>query len=159
MSRLSYLATVVVALLAVPTQIQAQAAADGMSAVAAGTLEWVDAEVPGFDAGMRMAIVHGDPSVADQPYTMRLAFPDGYRFPAHWHPRAENLTVLSGTFLLRMGERETGELSEYGPGDFLFIPPKMAHWGGARGETVIQLHGVGPFTIELVRPVSAQTGR
>lgn len=116
-------------------------------------LVWTDMDVPGFAPGMKMAAMIGDPSVADQAYTLRLKFPDGYRFPAHYHPRAENLTVMSGRLLLEMGPKETGAYTEYAPGDYLFIPPTMPHSGGAKGETVIQLHGVGPFDILLVNPV------
>ena len=71
--------------------------------------------------------------------------------PPHWHPMAENVTVLSGTFLLAMGERvDESQLKSYGVGDFLYIPATHPHFGGVKGETVIQLHGEGPFTINLV---------
>jgi uncharacterized RmlC-like cupin family protein len=63
----------------------------------------------------------------------------------------ENLTVLSGTFQLAMGERvDNAQLKSYGAGDYLFIPAKHPHFGGVRGATIIQLHGEGPFTINLV---------
>lgn len=116
-------------------------------------LGWVDMDVPGFAKGMQMAPIVGDPAAANQPYTLRLKFPAGYRFPAHFHPNAENLTVLSGSFLLEMGPKETGRFTTYGPGDYLFIPPNNPHSGGAESETVIQLHGIGPFEIKLVNPV------
>lgn len=124
-----------------------------MKASLASGLVWNDLVVPGFAAGTKVTAIAGDPSVADQPYTLRLKFPDGYRFPAHWHPKVENLTVLSGTFLLSMGEKEGGPYTQYAPGDYLFIPPTMPHSGGASGETIIQLHGMGPFEIKLVNPV------
>ncbi len=125
-------------------------AKDGMKAVAAKALVFAPIEVPGFDSGMTSAVIDGDPS-AEGPYTLRLAFPAGYRFPPHWHPMAENLTVLSGTLLLGMGERvDDGKLKAYGVGDYLHIPARMAHFGGARGPTVIQLHGQGPFAITVV---------
>ncbi|MEX2272399.1 MAG: cupin domain-containing protein [Vicinamibacterales bacterium] len=124
-----------------------------MQFVAGSKLVWVDPAVPGFAPGMMLAAMVGDPAAAGQPYTLRLKFPDGYRFPAHYHPNAENLTVLSGTFLLAMGPKEGGPYTKYAPGDFLFIPPTMPHSGGAAGETVIQLHGIGPFEIKLVNPV------
>ena len=90
-------------------------------------------------------------TLRDQPYTIRLAFPDGYKFPPHWHPRAENVTVLEGTFRLAMGRTfDDSKLMTYGPGDFLFIAPENPHYGGAQGRTVIQLHGIGPFEIEVV---------
>lgn len=143
---------VVVALLVVSAGLGA-APAQKMEFRENAKLAWVDMDVPGFAPGMKMAALNGDPSVADQLYTLRLKFPDGYRFPAHYHPKAENLTVLSGSFLLEMGPKETGSFTTYAPGDFLFIPPTMPHSGGATGETVIQLHGVGPFDIILVNPV------
>lgn len=108
-------------------------------------------EVPGFDSGMNIAVIHGDPMGASGDYTIRLSFPDGYRFPSHYHPKAEHVTVLTGTFLLAMGA-ETGDdstLTEYSPGDFLYLPAENPHYGGATGETVIQLHGEAPFEIIL----------
>lgn len=122
-----------------------------MRDVAAAELEFNDIEVPGFLPGVQIAPVHGDPSVADQPYTLRLAFPDGYAFPPHWHPRAENVTVLEGTFRLAMGsEFDEGALDTYEPGDYLFIDAENPHFGQVEGRTVVQLHGVGPFEINVV---------
>lgn len=107
-------------------------------------------EVPGFDSGMQIAGVVGDFTKAG-PYVLRLSFPDGYRFPAHYHPMDENLTVVSGTLLLAMGEEENEDsLVRYGAGDFINIPAEHPHFGGASGATVIQLHGMGPFEIMLV---------
>ena len=62
--------------------------------VAANTLKWGDAP-PGMPAGMRAAVVSGDPSQA-QPYVLRAQLPANYRIPPHWHPTTENITVLSG---------------------------------------------------------------
>jgi quercetin dioxygenase-like cupin family protein len=101
---------------------------------------------------MKIAVIHGDPNADSGMYVIRLQFPDGYMFPPHWHPMAENLTVLSGTFLLGMGEKtDNSKLVTYKPGAFLYVPGKMPHFGGAKGATVIQLHGQAPFKIELVK--------
>lgn len=109
-------------------------------------LVWNDYQPPGFGPGLKVAVVHGDPSVPDEPYTIRASFTDGYIIPAHYHPRAENLTVLSGTFMLaKGGERDDSKMVGYRPGDFLYIPGEHPHYGKARGPTVIQLHGIGPF--------------
>lgn len=116
------------------------------------SLKWDDLKVTGFDPGAKIAVIHGDPSGTGD-YTVRLTFPDGYRFPVHWHPKAEHLTVLSGSFLLGMGTKvDDTALKTYAPGDFLYLPAKNTHFGGARGVTVIQLHGIGPFTINLGTP-------
>lgn len=115
----------------------------------ASALTWTDMAVPGFAPGMKMAAVHGDPSKAGN-YVMRLQFPDGYEFPLHWHPGTEQLTVLSGSFHLAMeGTGGQSAMRTYAPGDYLYIPAHMAHAGGAKGVTVIQLHGMGPFAINL----------
>jgi mannose-6-phosphate isomerase-like protein (cupin superfamily) len=107
-------------------------------------------EVPGFDPGIELAVLHGNPMGESGDYTVRLRFPDDYRFPAHYHPRPEHLTVLSGTFLIAMGTDENPDaIEEYEPGAYLYFPPEQPHYGGAEGETVIQLHGEAPFEIIL----------
>jgi quercetin dioxygenase-like cupin family protein len=119
--------------------------------VGARDLRWEPIAPPGFDPGMEIAVVHGDPGAAGEAYTLRLRFPDGYRFPPHWHPVTENVTVLEGTFLLAMGERtDEARIRSYAPGDYLYIEGRHPHYGGATGRTVIQLHGTGPFDIVVV---------
>ncbi len=123
-----------------------------METRAASAINWTDLVVPGFASGAKMAVIHGDPGGTDD-YTLRLWFPDGYQFPAHWHPKAEHVTVLSGVFRLGMGGMvDASAIKDYPAGDFLYIPGRMPHFGGARGETVIQLHGNGPFAINLGAP-------
>ena len=115
-------------------------------------LAWGDLNVPGFDPGAKIAVLHGNPAGRGD-YTIRLQFPAGYRFPVHWHPGAEHLTVLSGQFLLAMGSTANASaIRTYAPGDFLYIPARHPHYGGANGPTVIQLHGIGPFDIKLGAP-------
>ena len=107
-------------------------------------------EVPGFDTGMQIAVLHGDPGAETGDYTLRLKFPDGYRFPVHFHPKPEHVTVLSGEFLLAMGDAaDEGAIETFEPGAFLYIPAEHPHYGGAEGETVVQLHGENPFKILL----------
>lgn len=142
------------ALLGIPVLGAAQAH-HGMQVTTSSALQWSPIQPPGFDAGMEIAVINGDPAVADKPYTLRLRFKDGYRFPAHYHPKAENLTVVSGTLLLSMGTAASEKLTAYAPGDFVHIPPKVPHYGGAKGSTVIQLHGEGPFDIILAKPAAS----
>jgi|SRR5687767_13148429 len=130
------------------TVVVLEPAGDQMTMNAATGMSFQPLEVPGFKSGMQLAVVHGDP-MGKGDYTIRLKFPAGYMFPPHYHPNAEHLTVLSGTFLLSMGEKEGGTLREYQPGDFLYIPGTKPHYGGAKTETIIQLHGIGPFEIKL----------
>ncbi len=148
---LSTLAGVALITLIATSPATAQLSAGMHRPVSAPDLTWSDVEVPGFAPGMKIAVVHGDPSVAE-PYTLRLSFPAGYNFPPHWHPADESVTVLSGTFKLAVGEqRDDSRLRSYRAGDFVFVPARIPHFGGVDGPTVIQLHGTGPFTIEVVQ--------
>jgi len=118
--------------------------------VTAEAVAFAPIEIPGFDSGMQIAVVHGDPNAETGDYTLRLKFPAGYSFPVHWHPMAEHLTVLSGTFLLGMGNTaDEAAVQTYQPGAFLYIPGEHPHYGGVEGETVVQLHGQNPFKIVL----------
>jgi ketosteroid isomerase-like protein/quercetin dioxygenase-like cupin family protein len=121
--------------------------------LANSALAWSDFNLPGFDPGVKLAVLSGDPG-AKGPYVLRLQFPAGYRFPVHWHPGVENLTVVSGQFQLAMGNTaDWATLKTYGPGDFLYIPPRHAHFGGSGAQgSVVQLHGVGPFQVILGPP-------
>jgi mannose-6-phosphate isomerase-like protein (cupin superfamily) len=151
------LKTLALLTIAVPATAFAQDAAPGVAGEtgphdfkANDAVAFTPFELPGFDSGIQLAVVHGDPTAASGDYTVRLLFPDGYRFPAHHHPRAEHLTVLTGTFLIAMGTDENPDvLEEYTPGAYLYFPPGEDHYGGATGQTVIQLHGEAPFEVVL----------
>jgi quercetin dioxygenase-like cupin family protein len=126
--------------------------------VPAASVKFSPFEVPGFPSGIELAAIHGDPNAASGAYVVRLKFPDGYKFPAHWHPNAENLTVLEGELLLAMGGKEGAATPEaYPAGTFIFIPGKSPHYGGAKGATVIQLHGQAPFKIMLANAAAKPT--
>lgn len=115
-------------------------------------IKWSDISINGFPPGLKLAVIHGNPEGTGD-YAVRLQFPDGYRFPVHWHPKAEHVTVLTGSFNLGMGTTVNAAAEKtYGPGDFLYLPAKNTHFGGAKGVTVIQLHGVGPFAINVGVP-------
>lgn len=105
---------------------------------------------PGFPTGAKIAVLHGNP--ADTGYfVLRLSLPDGYHIPPHWHPTTEVVTVLRGTFLLGMGERaDRAKAASMSEGQVQAIMPRMAHFAWARGNTVVQVHGAGPFQLNLV---------
>jgi quercetin dioxygenase-like cupin family protein len=151
----------VVSLMVTAAAIASLHAAQGVSdpaahmVLAADQVKYGPLEIPGFTPGLKLAVVHGDPNAESGTYVVRLQFPAGYRFPAHWHPNAENLTVLSGEFLLGMGEQEdAAKITSYKPGTFMYIPGKMPHYGGVKAATVVQLHGQAPFKVELVKPAT-----
>lgn len=115
------------------------------------TLKWMDAP-NALPAGAKLAVLEGNP-FAEGLYTMRLWMPDGYKLPPHWHLRVEHVTVISGAFNLGMGEKFDQSVGRRMPaGSFGFLPPQMKHFAWATGETVIQLHGLGPWEIVYVNP-------
>ena len=104
-------------------------------------------------SGAKLAVLEGDPT-KDGPFTMRLLLPDGYKIPPHMHPKVEHVTVISGTFNLGMGEKfDQSAGHEMPAGTFGFWPAGMNHFAWAKGETIIQLYGIGPWTINYLNPV------
>jgi len=113
-------------------------------------LMWTDFSPPGFPAGGKVTVLYGDPFSRGR-FILRLQLPDAYEIPLHWHPTAENLTVLSGELQLGMGN-DLSEGRTYGPGDYVYIPARQAHFAQTRGATVLQIGGQGPFQINLGAP-------
>lgn len=105
---------------------------------------------PSLPAGAKFAVLVGNPGKAG-PYVLRGKLPDGYKVPPHWHPTDENVTVLKGTLMVGKGEEFTQEGSDALPaGSFMRMPKEMRHFAWAKGETIIQVHGMGPFEINYV---------
>jgi quercetin dioxygenase-like cupin family protein len=99
-----------------------------------------------------MAVLEGDPGKPG-PFVFRVKAPDGYRVPPHTHPKPERVTVIAGTFHLGTGEMfDPAKGQELPPGTFGTWPPGMKHFVWVKGVTVVQLHGVGPWTIKYVNP-------
>lgn len=122
--------------------------------VTAGSETWSPVP-PMLPAGASLALLEGDPSKAG-PFTMRLRMPDGYRIAPHYHHAVEHVSVLSGTLLVGMGEEfDAASLKPLPAGSFGAIPPGMRHFAQAQGETVLQLHGVGPWSLTYVNPEDA----
>jgi ChrR-like protein with cupin domain len=119
--------------------------------VKADALKWIDGP-PGLPAGAKIAVIAGDPSKPG-PYVLRARMPDGYKIPPHWHPTTENVTVLSGTLHMGKGEKFDAQAAEaLSAGGFASMPRGMRHFAYTSSETIIQIHGIGPFEITYVNP-------
>ena len=59
---------------------------------------------PVLAAGAQLAVLEGDPMGSSGDFTIRLKMPDGYRIAPHWHPKRENVTIISGSFKVGMGD-------------------------------------------------------
>jgi quercetin dioxygenase-like cupin family protein len=145
-------AIVVASLLAITAAIAPQSAG---AQSAAPALKW-GAAPPVFEPGAQMAVLQGDPSKAGEEFTVRLRLPNGYRIAPHTHPTAENITVIEGTFLVGMGSTlDRTKMMALPRGAFVSAPAEHAHYAVARGETVVQVHAIGPFALTYVNPADA----
>ena len=108
-----------------------------------------------FPAGAEMAVLQGDPSVPGAIFTVRLRFPDGYVIPPHRHPTDEHVTVLSGTFLVGIGDTfDRGALlPPLREGGFITAPANVSHFATVKGRTIVQVHAIGPFEMTYVNPL------
>jgi len=107
---------------------------------------------PALPSGAQFAVLDGDPTKAGS-FTIRLKAPDGYMIPAHWHPTDENVTVISGSFGIGLGDMFDKEKVRYLPaGSYVRLGKEERHFAVTKGETVVQVHGSGPFEINFVNP-------
>ena len=77
------------------------------------TIKWGDAP-PNLSKGSKLAVLYGDPS-KDGLFVVRVKLPANYKLPAHSHPTDEIVTVLSGTFLVGMGDKLARRPSRHSP--------------------------------------------
>ncbi|GGL75238.1 hypothetical protein GCM10010840_11690 [Deinococcus aerolatus] len=124
----------------------------GLAATApvnADALKWGDAP-PFLPPGAQLAVLDGDPSKAVR-ITLRLKMPAGYQILAHWHPTQEDVTVLSGSVYVGMGDvlaKTGGTLLK--PGGFVALGARMNHYAWTDEATELQIHMDGPFEITYV---------
>jgi quercetin dioxygenase-like cupin family protein len=118
--------------------------------VKASDLRWQD--VPSLPKGAQIAVIEG-PMSEPIPFTVRLKFPANYRLPPHFHPAVERVTVLSGTFSMGMGDVfDAGKAVAVEAGSMMIMHPGAPHFAFTTGETLVQLHGSGPWGVTYVNP-------
>jgi quercetin dioxygenase-like cupin family protein len=107
--------------------------------------------------GCDLASLDGDLNAEGAPFVLRLRCADGAKIPAHWHPTDENITVLKGTLLVGTGETfDEAKSQAMNVGNFVSVPKEMRHFAMSKGETIVQVHGVGPFEANWVNPSEVQ---
>lgn len=121
----------------------------GFEIFPASKTEWKDGP-PSLPKGAQIAVLEGDPT-KDGPFVFRVKVPDGYRIPPHTHPKTERVTVISGTFNIGMGDKFDEKATKAMPaGTYGYWEPGMKHFVWTKGETVVQFHGMGPWSIQYV---------
>jgi hypothetical protein len=104
---------------------------------------------------IEVAVLAGDPSKPGL-YTVRAHCTDGYKIAPHWHPTAENVTVLQGELSVGMGSNwDSNALKAMPTGAFVSVPAVMRHFAQCGGDTVLQIHGNGPLKLNFVSSAPA----
>ena len=148
-----FLAAVAVALPQLPGQSPAHTSHDSkeMAVHNPGNIKW-EAGPPSLPPGAKRAILEGD-SAKKGPFVMRLQMPDGYHIPPHTHPATERVTVISGELQVAMGEKlERSTAHKLTAGTYGYWPAGMKHAAWAKGTTILQVHGTGPWAINYLNP-------
>jgi len=124
--------------------------------VQAANVKWGPAP-PIFPKGAQMAVMAGDPGKAGL-FIIRLKMPAGYKVPAHHHPSDENVTVISGTFSLGMGDKlDPKKSATLTPGGFAVAMAGMNHFAFTRTGAVVEVAAEGPFGMTYVNPADDPT--
>jgi quercetin dioxygenase-like cupin family protein len=115
-------------------------------------IQWGPAP-PSLPPGAQLAVLAGDPFKAGALFNIRAKLPDGYKIPAHWHPTDENVVVIEGTLMMGLGDKLDESASHaMTVGSYALMPKGVRHYAWAKGETVIQVYGIGPFAMNYVNP-------
>ncbi len=113
-------------------------------------LQWQD--ITSMAPPAKIAVIEGDLG-SEEPFTFRLRLPPDYRIEPHTHPEYERVTVISGELHFAHGEEFDRERTRpLGPGAIAIMAPGEPMFGYTERETIIQLHGRGPWGIEYVNP-------
>jgi quercetin dioxygenase-like cupin family protein len=108
---------------------------------------------PFMAPGAQLAVIEGDPMANSGDFTIRIKMSDGYKIAPHWHPKRENVTVISGNFKVGMGDKfDESKMMVFPAGSFAYMDPDMHHYAMAVGDTVVQVHGMSPVKFNYVNP-------
>lgn len=131
------------------TMAPVQRSQNGMVVAHAGISGW-GAGPAALPPGAQAIVLEGDPTKA-QLFTMRLRLPNNYVVPPHYHAAGEHLTIISGVLHVGMGDTFTmANATELRAGSFIAMPQGMRHFVHSAGETVVQVHAMGPWTVTYV---------
>ena len=93
-------------------------------------------------------ILFGHPDSVGRPFVMRIRELPGTIAPPHSHPVDEHITVVEGTWQFAIGEEfDSTALQDLPSGSYAFAPAGATMFGYSPSGAVVQVHGVGPFSI------------
>ncbi|MBI3917873.1 MAG: cupin domain-containing protein [Betaproteobacteria bacterium] len=143
-------AAFVLALLITLPASSAEHVMTGHVSILPSELKWSDA--PSVAPGAQIVVIEGDLKTA-APFTFRLKLPANSSIGVHTHPVVERVTVMSGTFYLGIGDKiDPAKARSYTPGGITIMPVGMPMFVFTKEETIVQIHGTGPWGINFLKP-------
>lgn len=101
----------------------------------------------GMMKGAQVAVLAGNPAKGGL-YIVRVKVPAGAVFGPHYHNETENVTVISGTLWVGLGDKmNKSAMKPLTAGSFVMVPAKLHHYAMTKTATVIDITGIGPETM------------
>jgi hypothetical protein len=98
-----------------------------------------------------MAVLEGSPAETGL-FTIRLRTGAPWVMPPHSHPRAERVTVLSGSIHVGFGDTvEKPASRRFTTGDYYVNAPGAVHFVWVDEPVEIQITGIGPWEVHPLR--------
>jgi quercetin dioxygenase-like cupin family protein len=135
-------ATLATLLSGAPLRAQQPNRPGGVVIVKPTEVQWTD--YPGRQ-GVKLAMLEGD-LTKPGPFLMRVKFPPNYKLAPHTHPGVEHTTILSGALRMGYGTRDDGPTETLTAGTVLITPAGTPHFLATTEETIVQTHGIGPWS-------------
>lgn len=103
--------------------------------------------VPNAAGTVEFAVLYGDPSKPGL-YVVRNKWKAGNMSRPHFHPNDRLIVVLEGTWWVGTGDVfDPNKTVPMGPGTHVLHYGGKIYYDGAKdGDTIIQIHGIGPET-------------
>ncbi len=122
----------------------------GFVAVLPDEIEWLsEPQAPGAS----VAHLLGNPDEPG-PFVVRVRLPGDVQVMPHTHPVARTYSVLAGEWKLGFGTvYDESRLYCFPPGSIYRLPALVPHYQATgSGETIIEIHAVGPSTTDFLDP-------
>lgn len=100
-----------------------------------------------------MYCLFGGPMNEEKEFVAWVKYPKDYMVPPHRHGKAEHFTVLSGIYNFGIGTAfDITKTRAMPPGSLVILPPNTWHFLWTDCETIVQIHGTGPFSSDYHKP-------
>jgi hypothetical protein len=111
-------------------------------------LKWVNAPAS-LPAGAKVAMLRGDLAKPGA-FSFRLKLPAGYQLKPQSSPAIDRVMVISGALNLGSGEKFDNARTIPLYTGYAHWPNKGPFFGFTKEETVVEIEGVGPWTVNYV---------